>query len=331
MLTAFARFADGKISRETSAGALSRVLLDPAARLWLDMENPTPEELAYLETVFHFHPLAIEDATHRAQRPKLENYTQVADVCQHGYYYMVIHGPDLETFKEHLQTKELDTFFSDRYLVTVHEHRMKSIEEVRGRAGTDAGVMLEKGIDWILYLIMDHLVDTYLPILDNLEEELDTIEEHALTQPTPDLLVRIAGKKRELLDFRRNIGPQREVIAQLTRGEVPFIRENVRIYFRDVQDHLIRTVETVELYRDLIMGARDIYLSSVSNHLNQIMKTLTIISVIAMPVMAVTSFFGMNFERMPAIHSYTGFWITMALTGVFEVFVIWLIKRKGWL
>jgi magnesium transporter len=330
MLTAFARFADGKISRESTPQALSAALADPQARLWVDMENPTAEELAYLEKVFHFHPLAIEDATHRAQRPKLENYTQVADVCQHGYYYMVIHGPDLETFKEHLQTKELDSFFSDRYLVTVHEKRMKSIDECRERAAAD-GTMLERGIDWILYLILDHLVDTYLPILDNLEEELDGIEEEALTSPTPNLLVRIAAKKRELLNFRRNIGPQREVIAQLTRGEVPFIRENVRIYFRDVQDHLIRTVETVELYRDLIMGARDIYLSSVSNHLNQIMKTLTIISVIAMPIMVVTSFFGMNFERMPAIHSPTGFWITMTLTAIFEVLVIWLIKWKGWL
>jgi len=330
MLTAFARFGDGKISRETTPQALSAALADPQARLWLDMENPSAEELSLLEKVFHFHPLAIEDATHRAQRPKLEDYTQVEDVCQHGYYYMVIHGPDLETFKEHLQTKELDSFFSDRYLVTCHEKRMKSIEEVRDRAAAD-GTMLERGIDWLLYNILDHLVDTYIPILDNLEEELDTIEEDSLTRPTPDLLVRIAGKKRELLNFRRNIGPQREVIAQLTRGEVQFIHENVRVYFRDVQDHLIRTVETVELYRDLIMGARDIYLSSVSNRLNQIMKTLTVVSVIAMPVMVVTSFFGMNFENMPAIHSPTGFYITMAFTAVFEVVVFWQIKKKGWL
>src|SRR6266568_6396575 len=317
MLTAFARFGDGKINRDTTPQALSAALGDPQARLWLDMENPSAEELSLLETVFHFHQLAIEDATHRAQRPKLEDYTQIEDVCQHGYYYMVIHGPDLETFKEHLQTKELDSFFSDRYLVTCHEKRMKSIEEVRDRAAADAGAMLERGIDWVLYNILDHLVDTYIPILDNLEEELDAIEEDSLTRPTPDLLVRIAGKKRELLNFRRNIGPQREVIAQLTRGEVPFIRENVRVYFRDVQDHLIRTVETVELYRDLIMGARDIYLSSVSNRLNQIMKTLTVVSVIAMPVMMVTSFFGMNFESMPAIHSPTGFWITMGITAAF--------------
>jgi magnesium transporter len=331
MLTAFARFADGKISRETTPEALSAALADPQARLWLDMEDPNAEELSLLDKVFHFHPLAIEDATHRAQRPKLEDYTQVSDVCGQGYFYMVIHGPDLETFKQHLQTKELDCFFSDRYLVTCHEKRMKSIEEVRDRAAADAGTMLEKGVDWLLYLILDHLVDTYIPILDNLEEELDTIEEDSLTRPTPDLLMRIAAKKRELLDFRRNIGPQREVIAQLTRGEVPFIRENARIYFRDVQDHLIRTVETVELYRDLIMGARDIYLSSVSNRLNQIMKTLTVVSVIAMPVMIVTSFFGMNFENMPAIHSPKGFYVAMGLTAVFEVILLWLIKRKGWL
>src|SRR5258706_378602 len=207
MLTAFARFGDGKISRDTSPQALSAALADPQARLWLDMENPSAEELSLLDTVFHFHPLAIEDATHRAQRPKLEDYTQIADVCQHGYYYMVIHGPDLVTF----------------------------------------------------------------------------------------------------------------------------IRENARVYFRDVQDHLIRTVETVELYRDLIMGARDIYLSSVSNRLNQIMKTLTVVSVIAMPVMMVTSFFGMNFERMPAIHSPTGFWITMSFTALVEVVLFWMIKKKGWL
>ena len=211
------------------------------------------------------------------------------------------------------------------------QSRFKAGVKTPERAVADAGTMLERGIDWLLYNILDHLVDTYIPILDNLEEELDTIEEEALTRPTPDLLVRIAGKKRELLNFRRNIGPQREVIAQLTRGEVPFIRESVRIYFRDIQDHLIRTVETVELYRDLIMGARDIYLSSVSNHLNQIMKTLTVVSVIAMPVMMVTSFFGMNFEKLPAIHSPMGFWISMAFTAVFEVLVFWVIKRKGWL
>src|SRR5918911_3587615 len=110
-------------------------------------------------------------------------------------------------------------------------------------------------------------------------------------------------KQRELLNLRRIVGPQREVVAQLARGEVPFIREGTRIYLRDVQDHLIRTVEMVELYRDLVMGARDIYLSSISNHLNQIMKTLTIISVIGLPLTVITGFFGMNFDAIPGLHN----------------------------
>src|SRR3954468_3623280 len=121
MLTAFARFADGEISQKTDPKELTRALIEPDAKLCMDMENPPAEELKLLETVFRFHPLAIEDATHRAQRPKLENYSHVDDACKHGYYYMVIHGPDAQTFKEHLQTKELDMFFSDHYLVTVHE------------------------------------------------------------------------------------------------------------------------------------------------------------------------------------------------------------------
>src|SRR2546421_1279081 len=157
MLRAFARFADGKTSRETDPAALSRALSEADALLWLDMENPSTEELKLLETVFRFHPLAIEDATHRAQRPKLENYTHVDDACKHGYYYMVIHGPDAETFKEHLQTKELDIFFSDRYLVSVHEKPMMSVKEAAERVGADTAAMFERGIDWLLDYILDHL------------------------------------------------------------------------------------------------------------------------------------------------------------------------------
>jgi magnesium transporter len=331
MLTAFARLGDGKISRETTQAALTRALLDPQARLWLDMENPTPEELSLLGSVFKFHPLAIEDATHRAQRPKLESYSHVEDACGHGYYYMVIHGPDVETFRDRLRTRELDMFFSERYLVTVHEEPMAGVKSVRDLANNDPARNLEGGIDMLLHNILDHLIDAYIPILDFLEEELDEIEEASISRPTPKLLVRIATKKRELLGFRRNIGPQREVVAQLARGEVPFIREGARIYFRDVQDHLIRTVETIELYRDLILGSRDIYLSSTANHLNQIMKTLTTISVIAMPLTVITSFFGMNFDAIPGLHTWQGFVITVLFMVCLEIFMLWLFKKKGWL
>jgi magnesium transporter len=265
------------------------------------------------------------------QRPKIENYQHVGEGCKQGYFYMVFHGPDLETFKQNLRTKELDLFVSEHFLVTIHEEVMKSVEAVVTRTESDPGRALDRGTDVLLHNIIDHMVDHYQPILDYLQEALDDIEERAINDPKPQLLQEISTKKRELLNLRRIVGPQREVMAQLTRGEVPFIRPETRTYLRDVQDHLIRTVEMVELYRDLVMGARDLYLSSISNSLNQIMKTLTIISVIALPLTIVTSFFGMNFEAMPLAHSQWGFWIAMAGMVGIEVCVFWWFRKKRWL
>src|SRR5262249_24077940 len=157
----------------------------------------------------------------------------------------------------------------------------------------------------------DKIVDFYSPILDYLQEQIDAAAEQAVTDPTPDLLPKLAAQKRDLLNLRRIIGPQRDVLAQLTRGEVGFIRESTRTYLRDVLDHLNRAVELIELYRDLVAGARDIYLSSISNNLNRIMKTLTIITVVTLPLNVVTGFFGMNFEYIPGIHSFVAFWIAV--------------------
>ena len=331
MLTVFIKRADGSISNDASPASLSAALKDNTTTFWLDMLHPTDEEYGILDEVFGFHPLAIEDSIQYTQRPKIESYQHVGDACNVGYFYMVFHGPDLESFKEKLRTKELDMFVSERYLVTIHEDGFKTIAEMASRAKVDARVVLDPGIDMLLYNLMDHITDAYMPILDYIGEEIDDIEEKALRQPTPDVLISISERKRELLNLRRIVGPQREVVAQLTRGEVPFIRMETRAYFRDVQDHLVRTVETVELYRDLVLGSRDIYLSSISNNLNQIMKTLTIISVIALPLTIVTSFFGMNFEAMPLAHSQWGFWIAMGGMGVIEAIMFWWFRKKRWI
>jgi magnesium transporter len=331
MLTVFIKRADGSISNDTSPQSLSAALKDNTTTFWLDMLKPTDEEYSLLDEVFGFHPLAIEDSIQYTQRPKIESYQHIGDACHVGYFYMVFHGPDLETFKEKLRTKELDMFVSERYLVTIHEDEFKTVGEVLARAKVDARVVLDPGIDMLLYNLMDHITDAYMPILDYIGEQIDDIEEKALREPTPDVLISISERKRELLNLRRIVGPQREVVAQLTRGEVPFIRMETRAYFRDVQDHLARTVETVELYRDLVLGARDIYLSSISNNLNQIMKTLTIISVIALPLTIVTSFFGMNFEAMPLAHSQWGFWIAMTGMLAMEIFMFWWFRKKKWI
>ncbi len=337
MLSAFIKRPDGTISNDASIPSLIEAVRDRRTVFWLDMVKPTEEELFLLDEVFGFHPLAIEDTINYSQRPKIEAYNHVGSGCDQGYFYMVIHGPDLNTFRENLRTKELDMFVSERFLVTIHDEEMRTMSELTARARVDAHVVLDPGIDRLLHNILDHLTDAYQPILDYLQEALDDLEERALNDPKPEVLSEISFKKRELLNLRRIIGPQREVIAQLTRGEVPFIRLETRTYFRDVQDHLIRTVEAVELYRDLVLGARDIYLSSMSNNLNQVMKTLTMISVIALPLTVVTSFYGMNFddENIPVwswlLHKPAGFAMSMGFIIMLICGLLVLFRRKRWI
>jgi magnesium transporter len=334
MLTAFIHFGDSSLSTDTSPETLTRALRDPKARFWLDMSSPTDDELALLDDVFGFHPLAIEDSIKYAQRPKIEPYRHVGQHCTEPYYYMVIHGPDLDTFREHMRTKELDLFASERYLVTIHEEHFRSVDAVMDRARQDPHLVMDEGIDMLLHAILDRLVDAYEPIIDFLGESIDELEEQAVQNPTPALLPMISQRKRELLDLRRVIGPQREVLAQLTRGEVPFIREHSRVYYRDILDHLNRAVETIELYRDLVIGARDIYMSSVSNNLNQVMKTLTIITVTALPLTVFTSFFGQNFD-IPAfkwlLTNPIGFWGSIILMLVLIAGLLGLFRWRKWL
>jgi magnesium transporter len=331
MLTSFIRFGDGQLSTASDPDTLRKALEDTKAVFWLDMNEPTDEEYGLLDDVFGFHPLAIEDTIAYNQRPKIEQYNHTGDTCREGYFYMVIHGPDLETFKEKLQTKELDMFVSHRYLLTIHERPMKSVAEMVERAKGDPNIALEHGIDMLLHGVLDRLVDHYQPILDWMQEELDDLEDAAMLNPSVDVLTRISGKKRELMGLRRIIGPQRDVLAMLTRGDVPFIREHSRVYYRDILDHLNRAVETIEIDRDLIQGARDIYMSSINNNLNQIMKTLTVISILALPLAVVTSFFGMNFEDMPLLHSAAGLWISMGVTLAIEAVLVFIFLRKRWI
>ena len=329
MLTLFILHGDGRVTREFSEQALVGALRDPTCTFWLDMLKPTDEEIALLDDVFGFHPLAIEDTINYAQRPKIESYNHLGDTAKTGYFYMVFHGPDLETFREQLRTKELDLFVSSHYLVTIHEEEMKSVMTMLGRASADPAAILARGTDLLLHNILDYLVDHYEPILDYLEEALDDLEERALGDPQPAVLSEIASKKKELLNLRRIVGPQREVVAQLTRGEVPFIRETTRVYLRDVQDHLIRVVEMIELYRDLVLGSRDIYLSSIGNNTNQVMKTLTIISVIGLPFTIITGFFGMNFFDNGELHHHGTFFFAVVLMVLSVVgLLVWFRMRK---
>lgn len=329
MLHVFILKSDGSVIRNGSAAAIAAALRDPQARMWIDMEAPNDAEIELLCDTFFFHPLAIEDSVTYTQRPKIELYKDDGGPAGR-YFYLVFHGPDLTTFRENLRTKEIDVFVSDRYIVSIHDEPMQTVKSMAERCNEDVAEFLGQGMDIVLYRMLDYLVDGYDTILDHVERQLDEMEEQAINDPRPVLLTQIATRKKELLNLRRIIGPQREVLAQLSRGEVPFIRESTRIYLRDVYDHLMRVVEMVELYRDLIMGTRDIYLSSLSNHLNQVMKTLTIISVIGVPMTITTGFFGMNFqEEWIFTHEvFVGAMIFMVCVVIGMLYLFW---KKRWI
>ena len=330
MVRTFIRRGDGSVSQDTSREAIAAALADPKSVFWLDIEAPTDDEVAILRDVFHFHPLTIEDSVTYTQRPKIEHYTDTGDAQGNGYCYLVFHGPDLETFRSNLRTKEIDIFVAERYLVSVHDEPLRTVGEITAMLKADPRELLTERTDRLLHAILDRIVDHYQEILDYLEEALSELEEEALNAPSPEVLSKIAIKKREMLNLRRVVGPQREVVAQLARGDVQYIRESTRVYMRDVQDKLVRTVEMIELYRDLVLGSRDIYLSSVSNNLNQVMKTLTIISVIGLPMTIVTGFFGMNFDE-PIFHDHRVFIGALVFMALVVTSMLYLFHKKRWI
>jgi len=333
MLNAFIRFGDGRVETATDPAELSAAFHDPSAQFWADFCAPVESEFALLKDLFGFHPLAIEDVIHEVQRPKLESYAMVGDSLKTDYFFLVIHGPDLDPDPERLfQTTELDIFLSERYLVTIHEDPMVSVQEmfVRVQAGPEG--RLKWGTDVLLYELIDRMMDKYHPILDDFQEMLDKLEEEAIENPRSEFLVTISSHKTELLQLRRIMTQQRDIIGQLTRGEVPFMGQMSRIYFRDVLDHLNREVEAIDIYRDLLMGCRDIYMSSINNQLNRIMKTLAIISVVTLPLTVITSFFGMNFaDTIPGFTRPITFVFAMLLMISLPFVFLYLFRKNDWL
>ena len=333
MLNAFVRYSDGRVEHATEPDKIASVFHDSSAQFWLDIGAPDDAEHGLLADVFGFHPLVIEDIVHEIQRPKLESYAMIGDKLKNDYFFLVIHGPDIDPDPERLfQTTELDAIFSERYLITIHEAELGSLKDMFNRVHTDPEARLKFGVDVLLYELIDRLVDRYGPILDDFEEVLDKLEEEAIGNPPTEFAVQLSNHKKDLLDLRRIMTQQRDVIGQLTRGEVPFMGTQSRIYFRDVLDHLNREVETIDIYRDLVLGCRDIYMSSINNRLNRIMKTLAIISVVTLPLTVITSFFGMNFaDSVPGFTKPLTFAFAMVLMIALPFAFLYLFRKNNWL
>ncbi|MCX7919258.1 MAG: magnesium/cobalt transporter CorA [bacterium] len=314
---------EGVRFNQLERSAIRRALDSPDSVLWLDLEAPDDMEIDILVQEFDFHPLSIEDCIFPQNRPKLEEFPNYCFIVFHSISY------DPEPNKG-LSFAELDIFIGKNFIVTVHDEPLRNITTTKARCKEKQDVM-KKGPDYLLHLLLDSMVDSYFPIIDQMDEQIDKIEDLVFTSPTTQLLNQIFTLKRNLIAFRKTINPQREIINLLTRRDFPFIQTTTLVYFRDVYDHLFRMVDTIDTYREIISSALEAYLSVTSNQLNSIMKTLTIIATIMMPLTLISSIYGMNFEFFPELKWKYGYPMVLTVMAIIALGMLYYFHRKKWL
>src|SRR5215216_1342301 len=304
-------------SKVDNPAEISDACADSPNIVWVDVADPTSEDFERLAEEFGFHPLSIEDCRNEHQRPKVEEYQ--------GYYFIVLYEAELILGK-HLELRELNIFLGKNYLVTVHSQPIRALEmaERLWREWTD---LAERGTGLLAYLLIDAIVDDYMPLLDALSDRMDDLEDRIFVNFQPEAIEEVFRIKKELLFLRRSVTPLRDVFNTMLRREQPIFSRETLIYFQDVFDHLIRVADTIDTLRDMVGATMDAYLSISGNRMNVVMKRLTSISTILMSVTLVAGIYGMNFAYMPELkwrYGYVGALGSMLFIGI----AIYLYFRK---
>ena len=300
---------------------LDAALHDSHARTWIDLENTGTAGFDALKPTLQFHPMAVEDCVTDVNFPRVDDYGP--------YLYLAVHSARWDENEVGPTIKELDIILGKNYILTYHEEPTRGLTraaELVGRRGT----ILEKGPDHLLYLILDVMVDNYMPILEQVQGKVDTLEEAILHRPDKKRLAEILRFKRGIAQLRRIVGPQRDTVLALTRDEYDVIRPEIRPYLRDVYDRLARISDLLDSFRDELATILDIYVSQVSNQLNEVMKVLTLITVIIVPVTLIASIYGMN-VTFPGVNTKDGFWVAMGLMVLTGLGMVWFFRSRKWL
>jgi magnesium transporter len=326
------RSGAGEIDPSFPLERIPEALEDPGSTLWLDILDEGGQNTALIETlfrdVFQFHPLSIEDALQDTNHPKLDDWER--------YLYTVFHAIDFDPESDEVRLRELDAFLGRCFLVTYHTEPLAIIDKVRQLVLRDSENRLRRRPDHLLYLLIDRGVDEHLAAVEHLDEAIDDLMDEILEKPRFDLMSRIYQIKRSVARVYRIIVPQREVANRLARDPYPQIGDHDRLYFRDVYDGLVRLHNLVEGVRDLVSGAIDTYLSTSANRTNEIMKTLTIVTVLFLPLNFLAGFFGMNFfsDNIALDGSNSGhmvlFLVSCALMLGSVIAFWWWGHKRGW-
>jgi magnesium transporter len=292
--------------------------------LWVSLEVATEEEiLLILRDTFKFHPLTIEDCQSNGyQVAKLDDFI--------SYVFIIAHAIKPTQDFHQLDTLELNLYVGENYLVTcTTDSQMPPIEKTWERVEKDFRLS-NFGPDFLCHAVLDILVDEYMPLIDQMEDEIEWLEESVLEKPSPATLARLLDLKHSIMSLRRLIAPQREMINRLTRDEFSQIDPQSRYYFRDIYDHLVRIQDLADTIRDIVSGTMDIYLNSTNLRLNEVMKVLTIISTIFLPLSFISGVFGMNFNNIPTAMHPLGFYMTVFGMLVIALGMLWYFKWRKW-
>ena len=291
---------------------------------WINIDGLHEVEIMEkLGKQFGFHALVLEDILNTEQRPKYEDLDK--------YIFVVLKMIHYSEEIQGIESEQISLILGENFVVTFQERVGDVFEVIRERIRNSKGRVRKMGSDYLAYALMDAIVDSYFSILEKLGEKIESMEEDLVSDPTESTLQQIHAMKREMILLRKSVWPLREVISGVQRSESAIIHEPTEIYFRDVYDHTIQIIDTIESFRDMVSGMLDIYMSSISNKMNAVMKVLTIIATIFIPLTFVAGIYGMNFEHMPELKwkwAYAGVWVVMA---VITITMLTYFRRKKWL
>lgn len=291
---------------------------------WINMAGIHQVDLMEkIGTHFGIHPLVIEDILNTGQRPKMDDLED--------YLFVVLKMLDYDKEDDEISAEQISIILGQNFVISFQEKEGDVFEPIRERIRKNKGRIRKMGADYLAYALVDSVVDNYFTILEKIGERIEFLEEELVENPSTQTLQEIHRLKRELIFLRKSIWPLREVISGLERGESSLIKESTGIYLRDVYDHTIQVIDTVETFRDMISGILDVYLSSISNKMNEVMKVLTIIATIFIPLTFLAGIYGMNFRYIPELEWHGGYFAVLCLMVIIGIGLVIYFKKKKWL
>ncbi len=291
---------------------------------WVDVYGVHEVEvLEKLGNCFGLHPLIMEDILNTDQRPKIENYGE--DL------FIVLKILSYDEKKGEIMAEQVSFVLRANAVLSFTEREKSVFAPIQDRLRNGKGRLRKMGADYLVYSLLDIIIDHYFAILEKLGEKIEELEDKLVTDPSTPVLRKIQGLKKEMIFLRRWVWPLREVINSLERGESSLVQEGTRLYLRDVYDHTIQVIDTIEIFRDMLSGMLDIYLSSLNNRMNAVIKVLTIIATIFMPLTFLAGIYGMNFKHMPELEWRWGYPVIWLIMAVIVLFMLVIFRRKKWL